>query len=185
MDTAIVRFGNVLGSRGSLVPMLKAQIKAGGPVRITHEDMTRYFMTIPEAVQLILQAGAMGRRGDMFILDMGEPVRIVDLAYDLIRLHGLVPGEDIPIVFTGVRPGEKLNEELTYEAEDLASTEHPKIRVVRDAAVHHAGIKQKVRDMAELCEEGRPEQVRQVLMDLAWGKSLEPFEVAGDTALSG
>jgi len=182
METAIVRFGNVLGSRGSLIPMLKAQIKSGGPVRLTHEDMTRYFMTIPEAVQLILQAGALGERGDVFILDMGEPMRIVDLAYDLIRLHGLVPNEDIPVVFTGIRPGEKLNEELTYEKEELLPTMHPKISVVRNGHQTYATAKQQIRGLLELCDEGKSGQARQSLMDLAWGKSLEPFEVAGDSA---
>ena len=178
METAIVRFGNVLGSRGSLVPMLKAQIKSGGPVRLTHEDMTRYFMTIPEAVQLILQAGSIGQRGDVFILDMGEPMRIVDLAYDLIRLHGLVPNEDIPVVFTGVRPGEKLVEELVYEQEELIETVHPKIRTVRNANPNPNAIKQQVRSLLEGCEGGKNDQARQLLMELAWGKSLEPFEVA-------
>jgi FlaA1/EpsC-like NDP-sugar epimerase len=178
METAIVRFGNVLGSRGSLIPMLKAQIKAGGPVRLTHEDMTRYFMTIPEAVQLILQAGAIGKSGDVFILDMGEPMRIVDLAYDLIRLHGLVPNEDIQVVFTGIRPGEKLNEELTYEQEELLATVHPKISVVRNGSHTHSTIKQQIRQLCEFCETGKTEHARQALMDLAWGKSIEPFEVA-------
>lgn len=178
METAVVRFGNVLGSRGSFVPMLKAQIKGGGPVRLTHEDMTRYFMTIPEAVQLILQAGSMGQSGDIFILDMGEPVRIVDLAYDLIRLHGLVPNEDIQIVFTGIRPGEKLNEELTYDREQLTHTLHPKIRMTRNGAANATSVKQRVRELLEECEGGKAEQARQTLMELAWGKSIEPFEVA-------
>lgn len=179
METGIVRFGNVLGSRGSLIPMLKAQIKSGGPVRLTHEEMTRYFMTIPEAVQLILQAGALGKRGDLFILDMGEPMKIVDLAYDLIKLHGLVPGEDIQVVFTGVRPGEKIHEELTYGEEELVATEHPKISMVRNANPNPGAVKQQVRALLELCNEGKAEQARQSLMELAWAKSLEPYEVAG------
>jgi FlaA1/EpsC-like NDP-sugar epimerase len=184
METAIVRFGNVLGSRGSLVPMLKAQIKSGGPVRLTHEDMTRYFMTIPEAVQLILHAGSLGKRGDVFILDMGEPMRIVDLAYDLIRLHGLVPNEDIQVVFTGIRPGEKLVEELTYEKEELLATVHPKISVVRNGVQSHSTIKQQIRSLCELCDTSKTEQARQTLMDLAWGKSIEPYEVAGDALVN-
>lgn len=184
METAIVRFGNVLGSRGSFVPMLKAQIKGGGPVRLTHEEMTRYFMTIPEAVQLILQAGSMGQSGDVFILDMGEPVRIVDLAYDLIRLHGLVPGEDIQIVFTGIRPGEKLNEELTYDREQLVTTEHPKIRVIQNGGPNATSVRLQVRHLLDLCDKGQKEQARQALMDLAWAKSIEPYAVAETTVLA-
>jgi len=122
-----VRFGNVLGSRGSVVPTFMRQIAAGKPITITHPDMTRYFMTIPEAVQLVLQAGAMGRHGDVFLLDMGEPVRIVDLAEDLIRLSGLEVGHDIEILFTGTRPGEKLHEELFSSAQLVEPTEHEKI----------------------------------------------------------
>jgi FlaA1/EpsC-like NDP-sugar epimerase len=122
-----VRFGNVLGSRGSVVPTFLRQIRAGGPVIVTHPEMRRYFMTIPEAVQLLLQAGALGHHGEVFMLDMGEPVRIVDLAEDLIRLSGLQPNEDIEIRFSGVRPGERLAEELVLLSESVVPTEHPKI----------------------------------------------------------
>jgi FlaA1/EpsC-like NDP-sugar epimerase len=122
-----VRFGNVLGSRGSVVPTFLRQIRAGGPVIVTHPEMRRYFMTIPEAVQLLLQAGALGHRGEVFMLDMGEPVRIVDLAEDLIRLSGLQPHEDIEIRFSGVRPGERLAEELVLLGESVVGTEHPKV----------------------------------------------------------
>jgi FlaA1/EpsC-like NDP-sugar epimerase len=124
-----VRFGNVLGSAGSVVPLFREQIARGGPVTVTHPDMRRYFMTIPEACQLVMQAGAMGRGGELFILDMGEPVRIVDLAEDLIRLSGLRPGDDIEVRFSGMRPGEKLFEELSVADENADKTRHPKIFV--------------------------------------------------------
>jgi FlaA1/EpsC-like NDP-sugar epimerase len=124
-----VRFGNVLGSRGSVIPIFKSQIQAGGPVTITHPDMVRYFMTIPEAAQLVLQASGHGHNGEVYILDMGEPVKIVDLARDLIRLSGLRPDVDIPIRFTGMRPGERLVEELMTAREERSETPHQKIFV--------------------------------------------------------
>jgi FlaA1/EpsC-like NDP-sugar epimerase len=122
-----VRFGNVLGSEGSVIPIFKEMIAKGGPVMVTHPEMTRYFMTIPEACQLVMQAGVIGNGGDIMFLDMGAPVKIVDLARDLIRLSGLLPGEDIEIKFSGLRPGEKLFEELFTEGENVARTAHPKI----------------------------------------------------------
>ena len=130
-----VRFGNVLGSRGSVIPTFLRQIQNGGPLTITHPEMRRYFMTIPEAVQLVLQAGVMGEGGEVFVLDMGEPVRVLDLARDLIRLSGLLEGHDVEIRFTGMRPGEKLYEELFFDEENAAPTEHPKVLRARNAVV--------------------------------------------------
>ena len=128
---ASVRFGNVLDSRGSVVPLFKKQIASGGPVTVTHPEMVRYLMTIPEAVQLVIQAGALARGGEIFILDMGEPVKIISLARRMIRLAGYRPGKDIPIVFTGIRPGEKLYEELLTSAEETEATLHQSIFMAR------------------------------------------------------
>lgn len=129
-----VRFGNVLGSRGSVVLTFKKQIAAGGPLTITHPEMTRFFMTIPEAVQLVMQSAVLGNGGEVFVLDMGKPVKILDLARDLIELSGLVVGQDVDIVTTGPRPGEKLYEELFIPGEGYVSTRHEKIFVAENAS---------------------------------------------------
>jgi FlaA1/EpsC-like NDP-sugar epimerase len=147
-----VRFGNVLGSRGSVVPLFQQQIARGGPVTVTHPDATRYFMTIPEAARLVLQAGAMGQSGELFLLDMGGPVRVADLACDLIRLAGLEPGRQIPILYTGLRPGEKVTEELFTAEEAVAATRHQRIYRARGGSERLAdltGAIDRFRAMAE------------------------------------
>lgn len=146
----MVRFGNVLGSACSLIPIWTEQLAAGGPLTVTHRDMTRYFMTIPEAAGLVLQAGASARGAEVFLLDMGEPVRIVDMADRFLKAHGLIPGVDVGISFTGPRPGEKLFEELAYRGEDMAPTSHPSIRRWRTGPPHAASVRQMVRTFDRL-----------------------------------
>ena len=144
------RFGNVLGSNGSVVPRFKSQIEKGGPITITHPRITRYFMTIPESVQLVLEACAMGKGGEIFIFDMGEPVRIVDMAMNMIRLAGLIPEKDIEIVYTGLRPGEKLYEELLNKEESTIPTHHEKIKISRVINYHFFYVKKAIDELLEL-----------------------------------
>ncbi|HWL93471.1 MAG TPA: nucleoside-diphosphate sugar epimerase/dehydratase [Phycisphaerae bacterium] len=161
-----VRFGNVLGSSGSVIPIFQRQIAAGGPVTVTDANMTRYFMTIPEASQLVMQAGVMGHDGDIFVLDMGEPVKIVDLAREMITLSGLRPGDDIEIKFTGIRPGEKLYEELSVRGEDMGKTTHEKIYVWRNRKEDWARVCRLIGELIASADDAGPDGLRKRLVDL-------------------
>jgi len=162
----IVRFGNVVGSNGSVVPLFKKQIKKGGPVTVTHPDVTRFFMTIPEACQLILQAGAMGRGGEIFLLDMGTPIKIDDMARDLIRLSGFEPDVDIKIEYIGLRPGEKLYEELITEGEGIVPTSHEKIMVLKGRTCDQTSLNGKIDKLRSLAHQQDAEGIRSLLQEI-------------------
>jgi len=172
----MVRFGNVLGSSGSVVPIFRQQIEGGGPVTVTHPDVTRYFMSIPEAVQLILQAGAMGQGGDVFVLDMGDPVKIADLARNMIRLAGRSvrdasnPNGEIEVVFTGMRPGEKLYEELVIGAE-LAATQHAGILRAREVFTPWELFECRMQQLEACVSQHDRKTVRELVMAIGLGET--------------
>ena len=161
-----VRFGNVLGSNGSVVPIFKRQIARGGPVMVTHPEMRRYFMTIPEASQLVLQSSTMGQGGEIFVLDMGEPVKIVDLARNLIILSGLKPDEDIKVEFSGVRPGEKLYEEVNALDEDVLPTYHEKIKIFSGTTQSWSRMEKQLSHLQYLCAARKFDELILALKDI-------------------
>jgi FlaA1/EpsC-like NDP-sugar epimerase len=174
----MVRFGNVLGSSGSVIPLFHQQIKSGGPLTVTHPKITRYFMTIPEAAQLVIQAGSMGQGGDVFVLDMGEPVRIIELAEKMVHLSGLSvrtdknPQGDISIEFTGLRPGEKLYEELLI-GDNVAVTSHPMIMSAQEDFLSWDVFKQSLSNLLKALDEDDYNRVRQILGDTVSGYAPE------------
>ena len=155
-----VRFGNVIGSAGSVIPAFREQIRQGGPVTVTHPEMRRYFMTIPEAAQLVLEAGAMGMGGEIFVLEMGEQVRILELAEAMIKLSGLKPYDEMGVIFTGLRPGEKLFEELEYDGEDLSRTRHPKILIGNLSPYPRERVTEAIGSLEELARNGTSDAIR-------------------------
>jgi FlaA1/EpsC-like NDP-sugar epimerase len=183
-----VRFGNVLGSNGSVVPLFREQIAKGGPVTVTHPEIQRYFMTIPEAVELVLQASTMGKGSEIFVLDMGEPVKIVDLARNMIRLSGKEPDSEIEIRFTGLRPGEKLSEEISLEGEDMMPTFHPKIRIFKDRAIESREVRYELARLLRAAENrdltGVIEEITRLVPEYtpsaAWRERLEQARGAAE-----
>ncbi|NPV84724.1 MAG: polysaccharide biosynthesis protein [Anaerolineae bacterium] len=182
---SVVRFGNVLGSRGSVVPLFKRQIARGGPVTITHPDMRRYFMTIPEAVHLVLEAASLGEGGEAFMLNMGQQIRILDLAEDLIRLSGLEPGKDIEIVFTGIRPGEKLSEDLWDENHLFKPTEHPEIYRLNGngESLHGEALTTSVEELIRLAQQGETEAILNLFDELIPGSAVRTMSKPEITAI--
>jgi FlaA1/EpsC-like NDP-sugar epimerase len=176
----VVRFGNVLASNGSVVPIFQDQIRRGGPITVTHPEIERYFMTIPESSQLVLQAAAMGKGGEIFVLDMGESVRIVDLARDLIRLSGLEE-DDIEIVFTGLRPGEKLYEELYFDDEERQPTPHPKLFVAYHRPYTLRDVEQAIAEAASLMH--APSEVLRLKIKELVAEYAEPSAANGPGAM--
>jgi FlaA1/EpsC-like NDP-sugar epimerase len=158
-----VRFGNVIGSAGSVIPLFRRQIERGGPVTVTHPEVTRYFMTIEEASQLILQAGSMGHDCEIFVLRMGQPVKIADMAADLVRLSGKEPGKDVEIRFIGLRPGEKLYEELITEGEDVVPTDHEQIMVLKGDCDTAQNLEAVLRELKEAADAGDSRDIRSIL----------------------
>jgi FlaA1/EpsC-like NDP-sugar epimerase len=172
-----VRFGNVLASRGSVIPLWRQQIAAGGPITVTHPEATRYFMLIPESVQLILQAGALGAGGEIFVLDMGKPVKILDLANDLIKFSGLTPGEDIEIKFVGLRPGEKLYEELLTAEEGLSKTRYEKIFVGQASPIDQVWFAQSLKRLFQEGTNNDEPAIRDSLNKLVGGQLVRQNKV--------
>ena len=184
-DFAAVRFGNVLGSNGSVVPFFEKQIEQGGPVTVTHREMKRYFMTIPEAVQLVLEAGAMAAGGEIFVLDMGQPVYIYDLACDLIRMHGLEPDKDIEITITGLRPGEKLFEEISLAEEDTVKTPNNKIYINKPVTYNAQDFSRNIKKLEQTVPAGEVNEVFDIVKDMVPtfhhnGKAAEEEVESGD-----
>ncbi|HEX2747656.1 MAG TPA: nucleoside-diphosphate sugar epimerase/dehydratase, partial [Verrucomicrobiales bacterium] len=173
---AAVRFGNVLGSSGSVIPIFKKQIAAGGPVKVTHPDMVRYFMTIPEAVGLVMRSGVMAEGGEIFVLDMGKPVRIIDLARQLIELSGLTPGRDIAIEFTGLRPGEKLFEELGHAGENIAGTAHGRIMRFTGTAAPFEAVEEHFQEILRQLPDADSQALKRMMKEL-----IPEYRVFGET----
>ena len=161
-----VRFGNVLGSNGSVIPLFKEQIKNGGPVTVTHPDIIRYFMTIPEAVSLVLTAGGLAKGGEIFILDMGDAVKIKDLAENLIRLSGFKPGKDIIIEYTGLRPGEKLYEELLLDEEGIKKTDSEKIYIGKPINIDVVKFKEQLEDLKRCADDNDEDEIEKAISSI-------------------